>query len=62
MHDPQELRDLARKSRMMARTAIEPSIIKQLLLWSVELTDAADDVERRLERTPSDKAGPRTGE
>jgi hypothetical protein len=63
MHDPQELHDLARKSRIIVSAAIKPSIIKQLWLWSVELADAADDVERRSEkRAPSSKAGPRKGE
>jgi hypothetical protein len=29
------------------KTAIEPELIEQLRLWSVELADEADTVERR---------------
>jgi hypothetical protein len=31
----------------VARTAIEPELIEQLRVWSVEFADEADAVERR---------------
>jgi hypothetical protein len=49
MRDPNQLRDQARKCRVLAKTAIEPEIIEQLRVWSVELADEADAVERSAE-------------
>jgi hypothetical protein len=46
MHDPQELRNLARKCRQWRRAAMEPDVIDQLRLWAVELADCADAVDR----------------
>jgi hypothetical protein len=57
MDNPQKLRDLARRCRVMAATAIKPSVINQLWLWAVELADAADHIERRRQRIPSHKTG-----
>jgi hypothetical protein len=47
MRDPNHLREQARRCRALARTAIEPELIEQLRVWSVELADEADAVERR---------------
>jgi hypothetical protein len=47
VRDPNHLREQARKCRTLAKTAIEPELIEQLRLWSVELADEADTVERR---------------
>jgi hypothetical protein len=49
MRDPNQLREQARKCRILAKTAIEPEIIEQLRVWSVELADEADAVERSAE-------------
>jgi hypothetical protein len=46
MHDPQDLRVLARKSRMMAKLSLQPSVNEQLWLWAAELADYADETER----------------
>ena len=47
MRDPDHLREQARKCRTLAKTAVEPELIAQLLMWSTELADVADAVERR---------------
>ena len=47
MHDPHRLREQARRCRVLAKTAIEPDVIEQLRVWSVELADEADAAERR---------------
>jgi len=47
MTDPNHLREQARKCRILTKTAIEPELIEQLQVWSVELADEADTVERR---------------
>ena len=46
MHDPNELRDLARKCRERAKSTLDPAITEQLRCWAIELADAADDIER----------------
>ena len=46
MQDPENLREQARKCRTLAKTAIEPGVIEQLRVWSVELADEADAAER----------------
>ena len=48
MRDPNHLREQARRCRTLARTANEPELIEQLRVWSVELVDEADAVERRV--------------
>jgi len=35
------------RCRDLLRTAIEPGLIEQLRLWSVELADEADEIVRR---------------
>ena len=47
MHDPKLLREQARRCRALMKTAIGPELIEQLRVWSVELADEADRVERR---------------
>jgi hypothetical protein len=47
MQDPNQLREQARRCRVLAKTAIEPEVIEQLRVWSVELADEADAAERR---------------
>ena len=56
MRDPNQLRDQARKCRVLAKTAIEPEIIEQLRVWSVELADEADAVERSAENEAPDRS------
>ena len=51
MTDPNHLREQARKCRILTKTAIEPELIEQLQVWSVELADEADTVERRAAET-----------
>jgi len=46
MRDPNHLREQAQRCRTLAKTALEPDLIEQLRLWSVELADEADAVER----------------
>ena len=46
MRDPDHLREQAQRCRTLAKTALEPDLIEQLRLWSVELADEADAVER----------------
>jgi hypothetical protein len=46
MHDPQDLRGLARKCRMMTKLSLQPSVNEQLWLWAAELADYADETER----------------
>jgi hypothetical protein len=46
MRDPDYLREQAQRCRTLAKTALEPDLIEQLRLWSVELADEADAVER----------------
>jgi hypothetical protein len=48
MQDPKHLREQARKCRTLAKTAIEPESIEQIRVWSFELTDKADEVERTI--------------
>jgi len=52
MNDPQKLRDLVRKCRMMTNAALKPSVNKQLWLWAAELADYADKIERHRGYTP----------
>jgi hypothetical protein len=47
MRDPENLRAQARRCRTLAKTAIEPRVIEQLRVWSVELADEADAAERK---------------
>jgi hypothetical protein len=49
MRDPQGLRELARCCRERARNSLDPGAIDQLRLWAIELADAADEIERRLD-------------
>ena len=44
MQDPNHLREQARKCRTLAKSAIEPELIEQLRVWSIELADQADSV------------------
>ena len=46
MRDPNHLREQARRCRALSKTAIEPQVIEQLRVWSVELVDEADTIER----------------
>ena len=46
MTDPSHLRERARKCRVLSKTAIDDELVEQLRIWSVELADEADSVER----------------
>jgi hypothetical protein len=64
MHDPNSLREQARKCRVLSKTAVAPEVIEQLRVWAVELAEEADQAEwrafegevRRL-RTSNNRAG-----
>ena len=45
VRDANYLREQAKRCRALAKTAVEPDLIEQLRLWSVELADEADAVE-----------------
>ena len=47
MHDPQSLREQARRCRALSKTAVEPEVIEQFRLWAVELAEEADQAEWR---------------
>jgi len=47
MHDPQSLREQARRCRALSKTAVEAEVIEQLRVWAVELATEADQVEWR---------------
>jgi hypothetical protein len=47
MRDARYFREQARRCRDLSRTAIEPGLIEQLRVWSVELADKADEIVRR---------------
>jgi hypothetical protein len=40
------LREQAQWCRTLAETAFEPELIEQLRVWSIELADEADTLER----------------
>jgi hypothetical protein len=48
MHDPKSLREQARKCRALSKTAVEPEVIEQLRVWSVELAEEAEQTEWRV--------------
>jgi hypothetical protein len=45
MHDPNFLREHARRCRALSKTAVEPEVIEQLRVWAVELAEEADQAE-----------------
>jgi hypothetical protein len=45
MHDPNSLREQARRCRALSKTAVEPEVIEQLRVWAVELAAEADVAE-----------------
>ena len=47
MNDPTSLREQARKCRALSKTAVEPEVVEQLRIWSVELAEEADQAEWR---------------
>jgi hypothetical protein len=47
MHDPNSLREQARKCRVLSKTTVEPEVIEQLRVWAVELAEEADQAEWR---------------
>jgi hypothetical protein len=64
MNDPNSLREQARRCRDLSKTAVEPEVIEQLRVWSVELAEEADqaewrafEVEVRRLRTSNSRAG-----
>jgi len=46
MHDPNSLREQARRCRALAKTAVEPEVIEQLRVWAADLAEEADQAER----------------
>jgi hypothetical protein len=47
MHDPNSLREQVRRCRALSKTAVEPEVIEQLKVWSVELAEEADQADWR---------------
>ena len=47
MSDPEYLRRLARRCRVMSKTTVEREVIEQMRVWAVDLADEADHAERR---------------
>ena len=47
LRDAHYFREQARGCRALSKTAIEPEVIEQFRVWSVELADEADETERR---------------
>jgi hypothetical protein len=47
MHDPNSLREQARRCRALSKTAVEPEVIEQFRVWAVDLAEEADQAERR---------------
>ena len=45
MHDPNSLREQARRCRALSKTAVEPEVSEQLRVWAVELAEEADQAE-----------------
>ena len=40
-------RKLARRCRVLSKTAVDPELVDQMRLWAVDFADEADKVERR---------------
>ena len=47
MSDADYFRQLARRCRLLSKTAIVPEVIEQLRLWAGDFADRADEAERR---------------
>jgi hypothetical protein len=46
-------RQLAQRCRVLSKTAVEPEVIEQMRVWTVDFADEADEAERRgVERGP----------
>jgi hypothetical protein len=61
MVDPKHLREQARRCRGRSKTATEPDLIEQFRIWSVELADEADTVERRAVNGETHRSSGRRG-
>lgn len=58
MRSPNHLREQARRCRGLSKTAVEPDLIEQLRVWSLELADEADTMERRAADGENHQTGP----
>ena len=46
-------RQLAQRCRVLSKTAVEPEVIEQMRVWTVDFADEADEAEHRgVERGP----------
>ena len=46
-------RQLARRCRVLSKAAVDPEVIEQMRVWTVDFADEADEAERRaVERGP----------
>jgi hypothetical protein len=43
----ENFRKLARRCRVLSKTAADPELVDQMRLWAVDFADEADKVERR---------------
>jgi len=57
MQDPKKLARAGTRCSVLSKTAIERDLIEQLGVWSVELADEADTVERRAVESENHRAG-----
>ena len=57
MRDPNHSREQARRCRSLAKTAVERELIEQFMVWSIELAEEADDVERAVETEENPRCG-----
>ena len=48
MHNPNILRERARRCRALLKSAVDPEVVEQLRVWAVELADEAEAVQRRV--------------
>ena len=48
---PNYIRKLARRCLGLSKSAVEPEVIEQMQVWTVELADEADRAERRARRS-----------
>jgi hypothetical protein len=57
MQDANHLRAQAQRCRALSKRVLQADLIEQLRVWSVELADEADTVERRAAESKDHHAG-----
>ena len=46
MKNAEDFRELARRCRVLSKTADDPDLIEQVRLWAADFADEADEAER----------------